>query len=123
MLVRDDLNSGTECTLSKLASDPKLGVAVDSPENGEALQRGLDRLGSWATTEHMKFKKSKCQILPLGWDNPGYTYKLGAERLEGSSRKRDPGAWVDGKLNRSLQCPLTVRRANRVPSSAASLAW
>lgn len=28
----------------------------------------------WAITNHIKFNRSKCQILDLGQDNPGYIY-------------------------------------------------
>jgi len=50
----------------------------------EALQQGLYRQGSWAVTNYMKY--NKCWILHLGWDNPGYTHKVGDERLESSPR-------------------------------------
>ncbi|KAK4824965.1 LOW QUALITY PROTEIN: hypothetical protein QYF61_021752 [Mycteria americana] len=105
-----DLDAGIECTLSKFANDR----AVDSLKSREALQRDLDRLDSWAVTNHMKFNKSKCQILHLGQGNPGYTYKLGDKRLESSPAERDLGVWVDGKLNMSQQCALAAKRAKHV---------
>ena len=83
---------------------------MDSLKCREALQRDLDRLESWAITNHMKFS----WILHLGWGNPAYTYKLGDERLESSPTERDLGVWVDGKLNMSQQCALAAKRASRV---------
>jgi len=59
-----------------------------------------------------KFNKSKCQILHLGWGNPGYMYRLGDERLDNSLLERHLGVCVDGKLNMSQQCALAPRRAS-----------
>jgi len=89
-------------------------VNSTSVEGREALQRDLDRLESWAITKRMKFNKSESQILHLQQGNPGYTHKLRDERLESSPTERDLGVWVDGQLNRSHQCALAAKRANRV---------
>jgi len=61
-----NLDAEVECTSSKFADDTKLEGAVDSLEGREALQRDLDRLESWTTTNHVKFNKSKCRIST--WD-------------------------------------------------------
>lgn len=74
----------------------------------------LINLEGWAITSHIKFKK-KCWILhsTLGQGNPGCTYKLVEERLESSSLERDLGVLVDSNLDRSQQCALATKRANR----------
>ncbi|KAK4815879.1 hypothetical protein QYF61_009930 [Mycteria americana] len=80
------LDAGIECMLSKFADDTKLGGAVDSLEIGEALQLSSIgtawpgkqwshhpwRLESWAITNCMKFSKSKCRILHLGWESQNH---------------------------------------------------
>ena len=61
-----DSDTGLEDILSKFLDNTKLGGAIDSFEGREALQRDLDKLEGLVITNHMKFQKSKCQILHLG---------------------------------------------------------
>lgn len=53
-----DLNAGLKCILSNSIDDTELREAVDSLEDGEALQRDLDRQESWAITNYTKWIKS-----------------------------------------------------------------
>lgn len=62
----------------------KVGGYVDCLSGREALQGDPDRLETCAITNRMKFDKSKCCILHLGWGNSGYTYKPGDKRLQNS---------------------------------------
>ncbi|KAK4806876.1 hypothetical protein QYF61_012597 [Mycteria americana] len=110
----NDLDAGFECTLSKFADDTKLGDAVGSLEGQEPLQRDLNRLEHWAMINGMKFNKTKCWILHLGWSNAGHTYRLGEEWLESSPAERHLGVLVDSRLNMSQQCALAAKRVNRI---------
>jgi len=102
IFINDPL-TGMECTISKFAYYTKLGECLKGRED---LQRDMDRLESWTITSHKKMNKKKYQILHLGCSNPGYTYKVGDERLESSPAKRKMGVWVDDKLNMRLKvCP------------------
>ncbi|KAJ7427526.1 rna-directed dna polymerase from mobile element jockey-like [Willisornis vidua] len=99
------LDTGLEGILCKFTDDTKLGGAVDPLKGRNALQRDLDMLEDSAINNLMRFKREKCQILPLGWGNPGCSYRLENEMLESSAMERDLGVLVDGKLNMSQQCP------------------
>ncbi|KAK4815346.1 LOW QUALITY PROTEIN: hypothetical protein QYF61_000178 [Mycteria americana] len=112
-----NLDAGAGCTTSKFADDTKLGGAVDSLEGQEALQRDVDRLEHWAVINGMKFIKSKCRILHLGWSNAGHKYKWGEEWLESSPAGRGVGVLVDSGLRVSQQHALAARRANRTLGS------
>ncbi|PKU44057.1 pol- hypothetical protein [Limosa lapponica baueri] len=106
-----NVDSGTECTLSKFADDTKLcGAQLD------AIQRDLDRLDRWAHANLMKFKcQAKCKVLHVGHGNPTHEYRLGREWIESSPEAKDLGVLLDDKLNMSRKCVLTAHKVNQIP--------
>lgn len=54
----------------QLADDAKLGGTVDLLEVRKALERDLHRLEPRAKAEGVRYNQAKCQVLPLGHDNP-----------------------------------------------------
>ena len=84
-----DMDSGTECTLSKLADDIKLCGMVNTLEGRDAMQRDLDRLEKWACAILMKFNKAKCRVVHIGQDNPKHKYRLGREWIDSSPEDKD----------------------------------
>jgi len=112
-ILINGLDAGVECTIMKFAEDTDMGVAVDL-EGQEALQRDLDSFKCWAMINGMKFNKSKCRILHLGWGNARPKYKSGEEWLESSPAERDLGVLVSSRLHMSQQRAVGAWRANPI---------
>jgi len=113
-LFINDLDEGTQCTLSKFADDTKLGGVADILEGCAAFQRDIDRLESWVERNLRKFNKGKCRVLRLGRNNPMHQYRPGACLRESRSAERDLSVLVDDKLTMSQQHALAAQKANGI---------
>jgi len=81
--------------------DTKLGGVTDTLEGCAAIQRDLDRLGSWAERNLMRFNKGKCRVLHLRRNKPMHQHRLRPDLLKSSSVERDLGVLVDDRLTMS----------------------
>ena len=59
---------------------------------------GPGQAGEVGHANLMEFNKAKGKVLPMGQGNPKYKHRLGEKWMESSSKEKDLGVSVDGKL-------------------------
>ncbi|PKU34937.1 rna-directed dna polymerase from mobile element jockey-like [Limosa lapponica baueri] len=109
-----DIDSGIECTLSKLADYTKLSGVGDMPEEQDAIQRDPDKLKKWAHANLTRFNKAKRRVLHLGGGNPRYQYRLGDKGIHSSSEEKDSSVLVDKKLDIGQQRVPAAQKASHI---------
>lgn len=62
-----DLGHGTETSLRELMDNINLGTVINMWESSINLQSDLGKFQEWAGRNFVKFDKSGCEVLKLGW--------------------------------------------------------
>ena len=73
----DDASS----VIKKFADDTKVVRVVETEEDRQAFQAGLDNLEKWSMDWQMLFNVSKCHILHMGRRNQGFKYTMDGNEL------------------------------------------
>ena len=86
----DDIDEAAEgARVWKFADDTKAARVVESAEDGEEMQRMIERLAEWADTWGMEFNAKKCKVMHCGRRNPHWQYLMKGEVIEAVKEERD----------------------------------
>lgn len=79
----NDLPAGIASNIRLFADDCLLYRTINSPQDGEILQKDLDRLHKWTNTWQMKFNIEKCHSMKFSLlrNTTDTSYKLGSSTL------------------------------------------
>ena len=104
----------TGAFLYKFADDTKAGMVVESEEQRDILQAGIERLETWSQDWQMLFNTSKCHVLHLGNKNKKFEYRMGGRVLEKVVSEKDVGVLIHESLKPSMQVTKAAEKANQV---------
>lgn len=65
----------------------------------------------WTCMNLLKFHKTKCNVLHMGWGNPKDKCRLAREYFESSSERERFGILVDEKLNMTSNVHLQPKKS------------
>ena len=115
-----DTGSGIECTLSKLAGDPKLSGVVDSLEGKDAIQRDLGMSKQWAHEKPHEVQQGQGQGPAPGLGQAPVSLQAGG--LRAALRRRTWEYWCMKSSTRAITEHLQPRKPT-VSGTASEATW
>ena len=114
--ISSDLSPGTN--IAMYADDTKIWRRVINQDDHWILQRDINSLMNWASSNKMKFHSSKSHVLTItnaigsGPDN-NFIYAMGNSPINYTDIEKDLGIYIQGKLNWTQHCDKLYSRANQ----------
>ena len=114
------LSPGTNLAL--YADDTKIWRNILSEDDHLILQKDIDYLNNWATTNKMRFHPGKCKVLSVAMSPPPlydilpcvqFMYAMGTSILNYTFLEKDLGVDITPRLNFSNQCDRLYSKANQ----------
>ena len=102
--IYEQISPGTSITL--YADDTKIWRRILSYADCEILNRDIDALYKWATTNKMKFHHKKCKVLSVSLKRPNYyilpfdrfSYELNNDIIEYVTEQIDLGVTLTNRM-------------------------
>ena len=111
----NDLPTVTNCDLKIFADDTKAFTTVKSPDDQLKLQKCINDLTEWTTRWLLKFNSTKCKVLHIGDNNPGYKYYINegstVRELQVTTSEKDLGVYIDPNLTFKDHIENTIKKA------------
>ena len=110
----NDLPDTSICPTKIFADDTKLFNEVQTDHDKDKLQTSINNMFYWTKEWLLKFNKSKCKVLHLGKNNPGFEYFIGDDsdtvQLMPDTSEKDLGVYIDPHLTFELHINETVKK-------------
>ena len=117
LIYINDIDNAVDVTgsvLKKFADDTKWAMVVETEQDRQLFQRGLDNLVQWSIEWQMLFNVDKCHVIHMGRKNHEFSYNMGGRPLEAVNFEKDVGVMIDSSLKPSLQCSKAAKKGQVV---------
>ena len=112
--ITEGLSIGTNITM--YADDTKIWRRIISTDDHYILQRDINHLLNWASTNKMIFHPAKCKVLAVfngHFPYSNFLYNISGRVIRYTNLEKDLGIHINGKLNWTEHCEIKYSKANQ----------
>ena len=109
----NDLPDWVHNSIRMFADDTKIWAEIRTAEDGDSLQRDLDKLVEWSNLWLLKFNTSKCKVMHIA-HNFETSYNIQQDKLDKTVEERDLGIITSATMKVSAQCSKAATKAMQI---------
>ena len=113
LLFVNDIPEWVRNSIRMFADDTKIWAKIRTAEDGDSLQRDLDRLVEWSNLWLLSFNPAKCKVMHIA-HNIETKYSIQQDMLATTDEERDLGIVTTSYMKVSTQCSKATSKAMQI---------
>ena len=101
----------SHCSMKLYADDSKIYGCVSSFDDYLRMYKDIKCIEGWLSAWQLRINLSKCEVLHVGWNNLGFSYRIHNDLVSEPGYCKDLGVYISENLSTTKHCSLISRRA------------